>query len=244
MIFVSVNDFKVGQYQLAQSNDSIALLQSYIDREEKKCIYKILGPTLGDLVINYKQSPPQITSGPLVIGTTYTIKTFVTLDDFTNVGAASNASGVVFKATGTTPTNYSHSSVLLPGIDRYDNIINAFYLQNTTDLHYAWVGRLDEFRNPAFFDSYGLKDVLMNNIYYYYITETSMFHGQSGVVNSKVDTASDSGASNTFRFAEQKWNKAGFDTWLAIRWRCLYYEPAVYPEFTGIPPIVKYGSLF
>lgn len=190
MILVSVTDFKTGQYTLAQSNDSAALIQSYIDREEKRCIYKILGPTLGDLIIAY------IAGGKS------------------------------------------------PAVTRYDNIINAFYLQNTTDLHFAWVGRQDEFRNPAFFDSYGLKDVLMNNIYYYYVIETSMTHGQAGVVGVKVDTADGVGSSNVFRFVEQKWNKAGFDTWLAIRWRCLYYEPATYPEFTGIPPIVKYGSLF
>lgn len=190
MILVSITDFKSGQYALAQTNDSAALLQSYIDREEKKCIYKILGPTLGDLIIAY------ITAN----------KT--------------------------------------PAVARYDNIIDAFYLQNTTDLHYAWIGRLDEFRNPAFFDSYGLKDVLLNNIFYYYVTETQLKHGQSGVVNTNVDTANTASSSNNFRYAEQKWNKAGFDTWLAIRWRCLYYEPSVYPEFTGIPPIVKYGSLF
>ena len=190
MILCATTDFVTGQYALAQSNDSIALLQSYIDREEKKCIYKVLGPTLGDLIIAYIQ------------------------------GGKS------------------------PAVTRYDNIIAAFYLQNTTDLSYGWISREDGFRHPAFFDSYGLKDLLLNNIYYYYATETTMYHSQAGVVNSKVDTASDPGASNTFRFAEQKWNKSGFDTWLAIRWRCLYYEASTYPEFAGIPPIVKYGSLF
>jgi len=45
-----------------------------------------------------------LTSGTLTIGERYYIQTFVTDDSFTGVGAASNASGVFFTATGTTPT--------------------------------------------------------------------------------------------------------------------------------------------
>lgn len=52
------------------------------------------------------------TSGSLVIGIRYRITTFVAGDDFTNVGSASNASGVEFIATGTTPTVWANSSTL------------------------------------------------------------------------------------------------------------------------------------
>jgi hypothetical protein len=52
------------------------------------------------------------TSGSLTIGKRYVITTFLAGDDFTNVGAASNATGVIFIATGTTPTTWTHSSVL------------------------------------------------------------------------------------------------------------------------------------
>jgi len=52
------------------------------------------------------------TSGLLVADAKYKIITFVAGDDFTNVGAASNTTGVVFVATGTTPTVWSNSSVL------------------------------------------------------------------------------------------------------------------------------------
>jgi hypothetical protein len=52
------------------------------------------------------------TSGTLTVGKRYTITTFVAGDDFTNVGAASNATGIIFIATGTTPTNWTHSSTV------------------------------------------------------------------------------------------------------------------------------------
>lgn len=54
------------------------------------------------------------TSGVLVVGRPYRIHTFVAGDSFTNVGAASNATGVDFIATGTTPTTWTNSSVLTP----------------------------------------------------------------------------------------------------------------------------------
>jgi len=52
------------------------------------------------------------TSGTLTVGKLYKIDTFVSGDDFTNVGAASNANGVQFTATGTTPTTWTNGSSL------------------------------------------------------------------------------------------------------------------------------------
>ena len=52
------------------------------------------------------------TSGFLVPNSQYIITTYNAGDDFTNVGAASNAAGVVFVATGTTPAVWSNTSVL------------------------------------------------------------------------------------------------------------------------------------
>jgi hypothetical protein len=52
------------------------------------------------------------TSGLLVTNTSYRIVTFVAGDDFSNVGA-SNVSNFVFKATGTTPTDWTHGSTLV-----------------------------------------------------------------------------------------------------------------------------------
>ncbi len=53
-----------------------------------------------------------LTSGLLTVGTWYILKNYVTGDDFTNVGAASNTSGIEFQATGTTPTVWTNASTL------------------------------------------------------------------------------------------------------------------------------------
>lgn len=52
------------------------------------------------------------TAGSFIIGRRYKILTYVSGDDFANVGASSNATGVTFTATGTTPTNWTNSSEL------------------------------------------------------------------------------------------------------------------------------------
>ena len=52
-----------------------------------------------------------LTSGSLVIDTTYRIVLYVIGDDFTNVGG-SNITGAVFVATGTTPTVWTNGSQL------------------------------------------------------------------------------------------------------------------------------------
>lgn len=52
------------------------------------------------------------TSGILTIGSTYEITTYVSNDSFANVGAPSNATGVVFTAIHTTPTTWSNGSTL------------------------------------------------------------------------------------------------------------------------------------
>jgi hypothetical protein len=58
-------------------------------------------------------SQTALTSGTLTVGKKYRINTYVSNDDFANVGAASNASGVEFVATGTTPTHWDHLSSLV-----------------------------------------------------------------------------------------------------------------------------------
>lgn len=80
------------------------------------------------------------TSGELQIGRRYMIYDWVTGDDFTNVGAASNADLVIFTATGDTPSIWSNGSKVammvnmndwLPGMklkDFFLGILNAFNL--------------------------------------------------------------------------------------------------------------------
>jgi hypothetical protein len=60
----------------------------------------------------YPSTATTQTSGTLVSGGYYEITSFVAGDDFTNVGAGSNATGVQFEATGTTPTTYTNGSTL------------------------------------------------------------------------------------------------------------------------------------
>ena len=52
------------------------------------------------------------TSGTITTGKRYRITTFVAGDVFTNVGAASNATGVEFIATGATPTTWTNGSTV------------------------------------------------------------------------------------------------------------------------------------
>jgi len=56
----------------------------------------------------------EITSGTLEVGQRYRITDFQAGDDFTNVGAGSNANGVEFLATGTTPATWTNSSGVTP----------------------------------------------------------------------------------------------------------------------------------
>jgi hypothetical protein len=50
-----------------------------------------------------------VDNGSLIIGVTYEIAFYETGDDFTNVGAPTNANGVKFVATGTTAANWNTS---------------------------------------------------------------------------------------------------------------------------------------
>jgi hypothetical protein len=84
-----------------EADDIRSILVELIDNKEKvrtSWSYRTVG------------SPK--TAGPLVVGSRYRITYFGTSDVFTNVGAASNAIDVEFTATGTTPTTWTHSSIL------------------------------------------------------------------------------------------------------------------------------------
>jgi hypothetical protein len=61
---------------------------------------------------NDPQTWSKIDNGSLVIGVTYEINNYKSGDDFTNVGAPSNANGVQFVATGTTAASWVGSTEL------------------------------------------------------------------------------------------------------------------------------------
>jgi hypothetical protein len=78
-----------------------------------------------------------VTAGLLIPGSTYIITHFNTGDDFTNVGAASNATNVTFVATGTTPTDWTHGSTLQqmvfpPNIVLSDGLLQVELLKGDT----------------------------------------------------------------------------------------------------------------
>jgi hypothetical protein len=84
------------------------------------------------------------TSGLLVVGKRYRINTYVAGDDFTAVGAASNASGVEFVATATTATWANASSLVrigaLAAFDFEVGVGFQLHDRSTNNFHAALVG--------------------------------------------------------------------------------------------------------
>lgn len=237
MILVETTDF-IGQYALANGNADTPVIQSYIDREEQKTIYRLLGKTLGYLVIAYIQSTkPTATSGVLVTGNYYEITDYNAEDDFTNVGATSNATGQRFLATGTTPTTWTNGSTITTLVKRYEDIIEPFFIDD--DTAECWCG--DSWQKVN--DSHGLMDLLLIQIYYCYLSEEQLITSQSGVVSQAIENGNVQAASNAYRKGEQKWNKGGLDTWYAIRWFCKVKYPDIYPEYMGQNESARYSSL-
>lgn len=238
MILVSVDNF-VGQYMLAQSNADNIIIQSYIDREEKKTLYKLLGKELADLLITYIASTkPTATSGLLVVDQYYEITDYEAGDDFTNVGAVTNATGERFIATGTTPTTWTNSSELTTLVKRYEDILLPFYIE--IDVFMNWI---DNYCPPKFAESHGIMDLLLIQIYYSYLSEEQIINSQSGVMGQVTENGAVQSNQNAFRKGEQKWNNGGLDTWYAIYWFCKWKYPDIYPEFKGIIEQPRYSAI-
>lgn len=76
-------------------------------------------------------SPDTYTIGnPFVVGKSYKIHDYINGDDFTNIGASSNASGVFFIATGTTPANWTNSTQI-----RFDSGPFTIIIENNLNVH-------------------------------------------------------------------------------------------------------------
>ena len=95
--------------------------------------------------------PAAATSGALIVGQSYVITTFVAGDDFTNVGAASNASGVVFTATGTTPTTWTNASTVNHNAVVFDSTVNPSWTADTLNATDAYWGVIYNFTNATKF---------------------------------------------------------------------------------------------
>jgi hypothetical protein len=89
-----------------------------------------LAPTGGTFWLGFGTQ----TSGTLTTGKRYQIQTFVAGDVFTNVGAATNETGVLFTAAGTTPTTWTNGSTLLEITTDLSYAITAADLQTALNL--------------------------------------------------------------------------------------------------------------
>lgn len=235
MILVVNTDF-VGQYSLAHNIALDKIIDSYILREEKKTIQRLLGAELAELTIAYIQSTKAIlTAGPLTVGQYYEITHYNAGDDFTNVGATSNATGTKFTATGTTPTIWTNLSRLQEQVKRYEDIIQPFFIQPTDGDNF-----FDD--ENSFYQSFGLKDLLLIQIYYCYIAENQMKTSGSGVVAADNENSKMQSPQQAMRLGEVKWNNAGMDTWISIQWFCRKYK-TTYPEFKGLAESPRYSSI-
>lgn len=95
----------------------VSNLKAYLNGLLQGAIYLYAGPGNGTTQ----------TSGTLIPGNKYTVTTFVSGDNFSNVGGT-NTTGTNFIATGTTPTTWSHGSTLTLNA-------TAYYLQTWEDDH-------------------------------------------------------------------------------------------------------------
>ncbi len=84
------------------------------------------------------------TSGTLDIGYRYLINNYVSGDDFTNVGAPSNATGVEFVASGTTPAVWTNGSSLKKmGVIKQNGVQLEFEECTAGSSNVGWVAVLD-----------------------------------------------------------------------------------------------------
>ena len=74
-------------------------------------------------------SSTALTSGTLTAAQEYLILEYMTSDSFTNVGASENLTGIVFTASGTTPTTWTNESILHLVISRISLVGASIRLQ-------------------------------------------------------------------------------------------------------------------
>ena len=80
------------------------------------------------------------TSGSLTTAKRYQIETYVAGDDFANLGAAENASGVIFTSSGTTPTDWNNGSTVVEITQEISYAASAATLEAALEATAAVVG--------------------------------------------------------------------------------------------------------
>lgn len=125
----------INDLDAAATLDGTELVELEQDGGSVKCTTQDIAdlgvPTYARYVALLTQyEPATATSGTLNIGQTYSITTFVSGDDFSNVASVQsgtiNTNGCVFIATGEEPTNWTNSSELSG-----TGVPTSFVLENT-----------------------------------------------------------------------------------------------------------------
>ena len=129
-LLVSGSEYKITEYIPATSGTTISgKTYEILDIATATSGATISGQTYEILDI------ATATSGATISGQTYQIIDYNSGDSFINVGASSNATGVVFTATGTAPTNWTNGSKLTA-----DDFINVGASSNATGVVFTATG--------------------------------------------------------------------------------------------------------
>ncbi|CAB4147499.1 hypothetical protein UFOVP518_31 [uncultured Caudovirales phage] len=259
MVIVQRSDFN-GFQLLAKSNNTNVVLQSYIDRYERLTIYQLLGVDLGKLFIadlipstitlddrgDYDASVGTFpatggsgTAGAIMEGDYWTISVAGTLG--TTDYVVGDLVYALDDAPAQTSTNWAKKEL------RFTTIYDAFTLQSDGDTYYGndwanfwgyWCGS----DSGGIYNSYGIKDILVSIIYYYYVAGTQVKQSQSGAVLNQTETGDIMSPLNAFRTAEIKWNEI-LNSIGAVQWYCAIYDPDTYPEYRGVIFKPQYSAL-
>lgn len=125
------------------------------------------------------------------------------------------------------------------GLDsRIEFIIRPFVQQDTTNQFIDW-----ETQQQRIFQSLGLEKLLTALIYFHYVHETQVQHGQSGVALYQGESAKVLKPREAIRLAERKWN-AALGSVDAIQFYCKFFKQDIYPEFKGVEIPVQNNSIF
>ena len=132
---ITITDTKLLKLTPLATIESNATLDTYSLVGNSAFRYLTSNISAGSYIPNYTMAPfgtlhgntipTYSTSGLLVIGQIYTITDFQLGDDFTNVGAASNATGQTFIAIGTTPTTWTNFSTIMAAYLGTSSFIDA-----------------------------------------------------------------------------------------------------------------------
>lgn len=113
----------------------------------------------------------------------------------------------------------------VPVSSRFLTIFNAFITQDGQQVR----------------ENLGIKQILINIIYYYYVFESQVRHSQSGVITAQSENASVLPPLAAAKLAERKWNDI-LDSWDTIQWY-LKANASAYPEY-GVTQGIQLGYKF